>query len=179
MDKNLEFIKRGKLGCVFATYFAKNPNLIGWKRIVNPEILEIPSDAFILSLIFEGKTSSEVLEWCWQNGFYYEYVDDNLVGLRYKFPNGQVAWVQYFGPDSHVKTRQTPIAEIAFCVKIPSTAYFKTLKGNILHLANASVAGLSEVVCEDFWRKSFIRTKQILGHNPTIEQAAKTTFKLW
>ena len=41
MDKNLQFIRRGKTGCLFASILAKNPEKIGWKRILNPTTLEI------------------------------------------------------------------------------------------------------------------------------------------
>ena len=118
MDKNLQFIRRGKTGYLFASILAKNPEKIGWKRILNPTTLEIPEDANIVSFIFEGKDKEYVREWALMNGMYEDITSKNTIGLRIKTEEG-VSWVQYFGKDSHAKTRQTPNAELLFCVKLP------------------------------------------------------------
>lgn len=174
-DKNLQFIKQGKTGCVFATILARNPEKIGWKRIINPKSLIIPKDAMIVSYVFEGKTKEQVKKWAIENGMYEDITSKNTTGLRYKGDNG-VSWVQYFGSDSHVKTRQTPHAELLFCVKLPKKSYLKVGFKGVLHLAHASVEHLKENTLDAIWDACFKRTKKILGFTPTIKEAAKTTF---
>ena len=176
MDKNLEFIKKGKTGCVFATLMAKTPKSVGWERVFNPKELYIPKDAYIVSFIFEGKDKDQVKEWALENGMYEDITSKNTTGLRYKGKNG-ISWVQYFGQDSHVKTRQTPNAELLFCVKLPKKSYWKVGFKGVLHLAHASVEHLAEKTLDYIWDKSHKRTKQIIGYTPTVEEAAKTTFK--
>lgn len=174
-DRNLQYIRQGKTGCVFATILARDPDKIGWKRILNPKTLDIPNNAYIVSFIFEGKTKEEVFRWSLDNGMYLEATSANTNGLRYNGKNG-ISWVQYFGPDSHVKTRQAPNAELLFCVKLPKKYYLKVGFNGVLHLAHASVEHLKEKSLETIWKSCFARTKKILGFKPTIAQAAKTTF---
>ena len=174
-DQNLQFIKQGKTGCVFATIMARNPEKIGWKRIFNPETLEVPNDAMIVSYVFEGKTKEQVKQWAIENGMYEDITSKNTTGLRYKCENG-VSWVQYFGSDSHVKTRQTPYAELLFCVKLPKKSYVKVGFKGVLHLAHASIEHIKENTLDTIWNACFNRTKKILGYAPTINEAAKTTF---
>lgn len=172
IDENLKYIRKGKTGCVFATILAKNPEKVGWKRVFNPEKLEIPEDAFMVSFIFEGRDKEYVRNWALQNGMYEEKTSDNTIGLRYKN-----SWVQYFGQDSHVKTRQTPISELLFCVKLPKKYYYKVGFKGVLHLAHASIEHIKDNVLDFIWDRSFVRSKQIVGHKLGIEEAAKTTFK--
>lgn len=174
-DQNLQFIRQGKTGCVFATILSRDPDKIGWKRIFNPVSLEIPDDANIVSFVFENKSKEEVLQWAKQNGMYEDITSKKTTGLRYKNENG-VSWVQYFGSDSHVKTRQTPNAELLFCVKLPKKYYLKVGFENVMHLAHASVEHLKEKSLDVIWNSCFVRTKKILGFDPTIAEAAKTTF---
>lgn len=176
MDKNLQFIRRGKTGCLFASILAKNPEKIGWKRIMNPKELIIPSDANIISYIFEGKGKEYVRKWALENGMYEDITSKDTIGLRIKTEQG-VSWVQYFGQDSHAKTRQTPNAELLFCVKLPKKQYFKVGFKGVLHLAHASIEYLKEECLERLWQGSFDKTEKILGHKPTINEAAKTTWK--
>lgn len=176
MDKNLDFIRKGKTGCVFATIMARTPDKIGWKRIINPDKLYIPKDANIVSYVFEGKDKEWVKNWALKNEMYEDITSKNTTGLRYKGENG-VSWVQYFGQDSHVKTRQTPNAELLFCVKLPKKSYLKVGFKGVLHLAHASIEHLKDKTLDFIWDKSHERTKEILGFKPTVEEAAKTTFK--
>lgn len=176
MDDNLSFIRKGKTGCVFATILSKDPDKIGWIRVFNPLKLEIPQDAFIVSLIFQGWDKNSVKEWALKNGMFEEATSANSTGLRYRGENG-LSWVQYFGPDSHSLTRQSPHPELLFCVKLPIKYYHKVGFRGILHLAHASVEYIKENYIDTLWDKSFVRTESILGHKPTILEAAKTTFK--
>lgn len=176
MDINKKWMSNAKnIGCTFAALFAKNPESIGWKTIVNPQTLEIPEGAFIVSLQFPNKTKKEVFSWAIHNGFYVEWIDDNNSGLRYRLGDN-VSWVQYFGPDSHVKTRQAPIAELMMCVKLPAKYYLKVGFKGVLHLAHASIEGLKSIKVDKMWETSFKRTEKSLGHKPTIKEAAKTTY---
>jgi len=175
-DKNLKFIRQGKTGCVFASIMARNPDKIGWKRIFNPEKLTIPEGAYIVSFVFEGKDKKWVKNWALQNGMYEDITSKNTTGLRYKGKHG-VSWVQYFGQDSHVKTRQTPNAELLFCVKLPKKTYFKVGLKGVLHLAHASIEHIKEKSLDKIWESCHKRTQKILGKKPTVEEAAKTTFK--
>lgn len=176
VDCNLQHIKKGKLGCVFASLLAKDPSSVGWVRILNPRELEVPKDAFIVSYIFEGKNIEWVREWALNNGMYEEPTSENTTGLRLKCKEG-ISWVQYLGPDSHVKTRQTPNPELIMCVKLPTKYYYKVGFKGVLHLAHASIEHIRERHLKFLWDRSFVRTKEILGFKPTIFEAAKTTFK--
>lgn len=177
MDDNLKWISKGNTGCNFASVFAKNPESIGWVRIINPITFTIPEGASLLSMIFIGKTKKEVHQWALDNGFYNEKIADDLTGLRIKLGN-TISWVQYFGPDSHVSTRRTPHYELLLCVKMPAKYYFKVGFNGILHLAHASIEHIKETVIDKMWETSTKRTFKLLGYKPGIKEAAKTTFKL-
>lgn len=176
IDNNLKFIRQGKTGCVFASIMAREPEKIGWKRIFNPDSLVIPDDAYIVSYIFEGKTLEWVRQWALDQGMYEDITSKKTSGLRYK-GRDNISWVQYFGPDSHVKTRQTPVAELLFCVSLPKKYYSKVGFKGVLHLAHASVEFIKERALDRIWDSCFDRTKKILGFVPSVEEAAKTTFK--
>jgi hypothetical protein len=175
-DLNLNWIKLGHTGCNFASIFAKNPECVGWKRIINPLGFSIPEGCFILSLIFPDRDINFVRNWALNNGFFEEQVAEGLTGLRLKVPEG-ISWVQYFGPDSHVKTRQAPMPELLMCVKLPAKYYWKVGFKGILHLAHGAIDCIRSKVVDNVWDTSFKRTAKILGHKPTITEAAKTTFK--
>lgn len=175
-DQNLKFIRSGKTGCVFASIMAKNPDKIGWKRIFNPDKLIVPDDAFIVSYIFDNKSKEEVLNWALENGMYLDITSKKSTGLRYKGASG-VSWVQYFGQESHVKTRQTPNSELLFCVKLPKSMYLKVGFKGVLHLAHASVEHIKNDLLDGIWNACFKSTEKRLGYKPTVLEAAKTTYK--
>jgi len=125
---------------------------------------------------FNRKDIHQVREWALSNGFYIENVDDMYEGLRIK--SGLfTSWVQYFGQDSHVKTRQSPYSMLSFTCKLPAKYYTKVGFNGILHLAHASVAKIKEKASHVLWNQSVAKTKKELGFSPTIAEAAKTTFK--
>lgn len=175
IEENIEWIKSGAIGCTFASLFARNPDLVGWKFILAEEIFSAPDDCFILSIVFPNCEKKYVKEWALSNGFYLEQIDYRLTGLRYKFSDG-VSWVQYFGADASVKTRQCPNAMLTMCVKLPVKYYFKVGFKGLLHIAHASVKHLSDRVADVLWESSHRNTAKQLGHKPTIKEAAKTTF---
>lgn len=175
MDLNKKWMSTGKTGCTFAALFAKNPEKVGWVTIVNPDKFSIPPKCFILSIQFASKTQSEVIKWALENGFYLEDIGEGNKGLRYKIKDS-IAWVQYFGLDSHVKTRQSPVPELMMCVRLPKKYYFKVGFNGILHLAHASIQGLKDSISDKLWDTSYSNTKKRLGHSPTLKEASKTTF---
>lgn len=176
-DLNKEWMINSKnIGCTFAAMFSKKPESIGWVTMVNPNKLSVPEGAFIVSLQFPDLNKESVLQWALSNGFYLESLDEKNKGLRYKVDGKTIAWVQYFGPDSHVKTRQAPIPELCFCVKLPAHYFFKVGFKGVLHLAHASVLGIKPSKALKLWETSFKRTENSLGHKPTLKEAAKTTY---
>ena len=176
-DLNKKWMCNSKnIGCTFAALFAKSPEVVGWKTIINPDKLEIPKDAMIVSLQFtNGETKQDVMNWALSNGFFLEDIGEGNTGLRYKVGK-EISWVQYFGKDSHVKTRQAPIPELMMCVRLPKKYYWKVGFKGVLHLAHASIEGLKGIKVDKMWETSFKRTAKSLGHSPTLSEAAKTTY---
>lgn len=175
IQQNLDWFKSGKVGCTFASFFARIPESIGWKFVVDPEDMIVPPDCLLLSLVFPDLNQYYVRQWALQSGFYLENIDEGLTGLRYKFPDG-VSWAQYFGFDADVKTRQCPHPMLTMSVKLPPVYYAKVGFKGILHIAHASVKGISGYVANRLWDTSHENTARQLGYKPTIKEAAKTTF---
>lgn len=175
-DKNLKYIRQGKTGCVFASIMARNPKKVGWSRYFNPKNIIIGKDDYIVSYIFKGKDKEYVKNWALSQGMYEDITSKNTTGLRWK-KGDVISWVQYFGPDSHVKTRQAPEPELLFCVQLPKNYYNKVGFKGVLHLAHSSVSHIKENILDRIWESCFKRTEKILGYKPTIIEAAKTTYK--
>ena len=175
IDENLNWITSGKMGCTFAAYFARIPDSIGWKFVDGWGKMEVPEDCLMLSILFPGGTKETVREWALNNGFYVEEIEPGLEGLRYKFADG-VSWVQYFGQDAYVKTRQTPHPMLTMSVKLPAYYYAKVGFKGILHIAHASVKDMLESIQNRLWDTSISNTTKQLGHHATVKEAAKTTF---
>jgi len=175
MDKNLKWMQKGNLGCVFATYFSQNHDKYGWKRFLNPTELPDFQDYSSVSLIFEGFDLKQTRYWALQNGFYEEKINDECIGLRLKVGD-KVAWVQYFGQESHVKTRQTPYSELIFKVGNPIDTFHKVKVEEILHLAQMAINTSIKKFAESFWKKSFENTRKIIGRELGVKEAAKTTW---
>jgi len=175
IEENIAWIRSGKIGCTFATLFARNPEKVGW-RFYEKEI-GLPCNDLIVSVVFPNRTRNEVQEIALRSPYFYlEDLGEGLEGLRYKAKEG-VSWVQYFGPDSHVVTRQTPHPMLTWTNKLPAHIYAKTMVKGILHLAHASIAGLTAKAADKLWETSFIHTAKILGKKPGLAEAAKTTWK--
>lgn len=172
---NLDWMKSGKVGCTFASYFARFPESIGWQFQINPEHFFIPNDCLMLSIIFPNENKTTVKEWALNNGFYLEQIENGLTGLRYKNKEG-VSWVQYFGNDADVITRQCPYPMLMMCVKLPVKYYFKVGFKGILHIAHASIEKISWFVADRLWDTSHTNTTKQLGYPATIKEAAKVTF---
>lgn len=180
LDENKIWASKGHIGCTFASLFAKAPEKIGWETIqINSlsEELVIPKSALILSIQFpKDWTKENVREWSLLNNFYEEVITTDLVGLRYKV-NSLVAWVQYFGEDSHVKTRQAPIPELTLCLKLPAKYYWKVGFNGILHVAHASIQGLKDKIADKLWETSHSNTTKRIGHKAGTNEAGKVAWK--
>jgi hypothetical protein len=174
-EQTIKWIRSGKIGCTFATILAKNPEKIGWKFQINPSKLEWDQETYLLSIIFPEGDIHLVRNWALDNGMYLENIDDLYQGLRLKIGD-DISWVQYFGPDSHVLTRQSPYPMLNLCVKLPMVSYYKVGFKGVLHLAHASVGNFTKYISDKLWESSFRNTEKRLGHKPTIREAAKTTY---
>jgi hypothetical protein len=179
-ERNLEWIAKGNTGCVFATLFAKNPDCIEWNFYDHNEWkvkrLFDQLEGCVVSIIFpEDWDIYKVTSWAYTLGFFTEYTSDTTIGLRINCDEG-VSWVQYFGPDSHVKTRQAPVPMLMYTRKLNTSHYAKVGWKGILHLAHAWCGSIKNSVYDLLWNQSFHQTKKRLGHSPTIIEAAKTTF---
>lgn len=124
LSNQIAWIKSGKIGCSFASALVKEHDSIGWFFQLDPEKLIIPEGCSILSIIFPRENINNVRNWALDNGFYIEVLDDMYHGLRIKCGDN-ISWVQYFGPDSHVKTRQAPYSMLSFTCKLPAKYYHK------------------------------------------------------
>lgn len=175
VEEQIEWIKSGAIGCVFATALVTHAKEIGWTFQVAPLKLSIPNDCYVLSIIFPEGNAKTCREWALNNGFYIENVSELYEGLRIKLGES-ISWVQYFGEDSHVKTRQSTHPMLSFTVKLPPVYYVKVGFKGVLHLAHASVKRLTKRAADHLWNRSHEKTAEILGHRPTIREAAKTTF---
>lgn len=180
MDENKLWMSKGHVGCTFAALFAKAPEKIGWETIkidYSYNKLRIPKETFILSIQFPKHWSyKNVRGWAHMNGFEEELIDNEYIGLRYK-QNGLVSWVQYFGQDSHVETRRSPIPELCLCLKLPTKYYWKVGFNGILHLAHASVKGIKDKIADKLWETSHSNTTKRIGHKAGKQEAGKVTWK--
>lgn len=176
---NLEWIAKGNTGCTFATLFAKNPAIVGCKVMGEREYRKgnFSDDTLIISIIFNPELYDKdaIRAWALRNGFYVEMTSRNTEGLRIKCDEG-ISWVQYFGPDSHVPTRRTPLPMLMFTRKLGKSHYIKVGFNGLLHLAHAWYDKISDRVYDLLWERSYHQTKKKLGQSPDITQAAKTTW---
>ena len=174
IEEQIKWIESGKIGCVFASALVKQADKIGWNFVIAEDKLVIPKDTFILSIIFPNSNATEVRKWALKNRFYIENID-MYEGLRIKLGTN-ISWVQYFGPDSHVKTRQSPHCMLSFAIKMSVKSYWKVGFNGILHLAHASIKNLTAKKADTLWDQSIKKTAKELGHSPTLNEAAKITW---
>lgn len=179
---NREWIAKGNTGCTFAALFAKNPEVVGWKFIYYKDWERDKNiEGCLISIEFPPMEVTTIVrwyhirDWALVNGFYLEDTSEETEGLRILCPGG-VAWVQYFGPDSHVPTRRTPNPMLMFTARLGVGYYAKVGFKGILHLAHAFWDKISEKVYDLLWDRSYKQVEKKIGHKPTIKEAAKTTF---
>lgn len=179
VEENLKWLRKGSTGCTFATLFSKNPDEIGWKFFSYQDfpvyfpLLE--PQVNIVSIVFPEDWGRELVEeWASRNDFYTEMTSENTYGLRIKC-NDHTSWVQYFGKDSHVLTRRSPYPMLMYTNRLRHKFYPKVGWKGILHLAHAWSDRFTKSY-DTLWKQSYKQTKKLLGHTPTIKEAAKTTF---
>jgi len=181
IEENIAWIESGKIGCVFASALVKQRARIGWHFYSADWFMRefeghFSDKSYIISIVFPGYTIDRVRDFALNKmGMYIEDIEGMYEGLRIKMgPN--VSWVQYFGPDSHVKTRQSPHPMLSFTIKLPAHVYAKTMVKGIFHLAHASIEHFTAKKAHTLWEQSFAKTKKELGRSPNLAEAAKTTF---
>lgn len=174
---NLEWIRAGKTACTFATLFSKNPESVGWKFTTYDKFEKegAPQEPLLVSVEFPDWDKEKVRNWALVNGFYEESTGDETLGLRIDSEHGK-SWVQYFGPDSHVVTRRSPMPMLLYCRKLNKSYYVKVGFKGILHLAHAWYDKINERVYDLLWERSYKQTEKLIGHKPTIYEASKTTW---
>ena len=187
----LKWIQKGNTGCTFATFFSKIPEKIGWKFYTPDEwlarnLFQI-EDAHIVSICFpDDWRIDDIRNWTSKSNFYIETQDIGFInssgkrivveGLRLPLKQG-MAWVQYFGPDSHVPTRQAPQPMLLYCNKTGISYYWKVGFNGILHLAHAWKEGLlTKKKADTMWDRAHKQTKKKVGHELGLKEAAKTTW---
>lgn len=179
--KNQEWISKGHTGCTFATLFAKDPEKVGWRFFDWNQwqfLYSYGQLPLIVGIEFEKDgywNKDTVRKWAIDQGFWEEETSSKTTGLRIQCKEG-VSWVQYFGPDSHVVTRQAPNPMLLYTNKLGVKYYAKVGWKGILHLAHAWYDKISDRVYDLLWERSYQQTKKKLGHEPTVIEAAKTTF---
>lgn len=178
---NREWIMKGNTGCTFATLFSKTPEVVGW-RFLNPiqweHLLIYHQLPLIVSIEFpnDGYFNKDTIrKWALSAGFWEEETSDKTIGLRRQCEQG-VAWVQYFGPDAHIPTRQSPTPMLLYTNKLGLSYYTKVGFKGVLHLAHAWYDKISDRVYDLLWDRSYQQTKKKLGKTPDITSAAKTTW---
>lgn len=192
IEANKAWIASGAIGCVFASALVKNHEEIGWNffnRTLTDGRQRFPDDesftsSHIISLVFPDGDINTVRQWALRNGFYEKYIEElkddkgkwyDLIGLRLSQGTNE-SWVQYLGPDSHVKTRQCPYPMLMWTQKLPAHIYAKTMIKGVFHLAHASIRLFPEKAAHTLWDRSFVQTEKINGHKSNQWNAAKVTF---
>lgn len=193
------FYSRGDAGCIFAKLAARNPAKYGWDlqiATLTPEdIDQLSYDAIndpqvtTLSLLFPGihtyeqlKKLVETLELCTMIFLEMDAIDGDVRCLGFRAQVGDLkSWIAGFGPfDFFAQTRQAPYTELVFRVK-PRPDYEWVMKespSDVIHLADMHMHGLHQKAFVHIWNQTFVHTERILGHPPTLKNAAKTTLVL-
>lgn len=194
-----DFFRKNKAGCLFAAIAAKDPTRYGWvQRIISPkaDLIDAAVERAVrgkkttmLSLVFPtvnttGKlihlievlcsTRTIMLE---QN---LEFDASRCLGFRASIGDLS-SWISGFGPFKFFpNTRQAPYTEIAFRVK-PRPSFKWVMKESppgVIHLADLDMRGMADAMFRTVWRATMERTARLLGHNPDLRSAAKTTFAI-
>ena len=195
----IAFFRNNDAGCAFAAYAARAPNEFGWfhqvlavdSATIDGAIRRAISDSKIStqSLIFPTVQDIEALLRLIETfiqceelvvGQDVQYDGFRCIGFRVHV-GSDISWVSGFGPYTFFpKTRQAPHTEIIFRTKI-RPAYdwvMKEAPAGVIHLADMEMRGLSNEDFRRMWRSSHERTAHIIGHEPNLLSAAKTTFSI-
>jgi hypothetical protein len=134
-------------------------------------------DVNVVSISFpKDWTKEQVRKWATGLNFYLEEHTEGMEGLRIQTKQGE-AWVQYFGPDSHVKTRQSPSPMLLYSNKTGVSYYWKVGFNGVLHLAHTWAEGiLSKKQADTMWKQAHVQTQKKIGYELGKAEAAKTTW---
>jgi hypothetical protein len=180
---NMEWIAAGNTGCTFATLFSRKPESVGWQHMSMEQYEKVLHDHklatyLLVSIEFPSDWNNKMVrEWAKKYKHFFEVdVDSECIGLR--IGAGKITtWVQYFGPDSHVVTRQTPNPMLMYTRKLNPLGYVKQVGfSGVLHLAHAFGKHLTQKMSDVLWHRSYEQVRKKIGHAPTIKEAAKTTW---
>lgn len=197
IDAQVEFFRKGRSGCTFAAYAARDPEFYEWHHVVvgsdaYGEIEDIIATAIAdenistLAMVFPEVDSEEKLDGLLPqlNGqilFLHHTLDtDGNRCFRFRARVGaDESNVSGFGPFPWMPlTRQTPYTGLVFRVG-PRPDYDWHLKDpveGIIHVADMDMKGMPDRTLRRMWRSSFLGTAGILTKEPDEESAAKTTF---
>ena len=199
INAQLEFFKKGKTGCLFAAYAARDPKRFEWKfsiSDINPGNIEkIIQDAITApdistqSIIFPTVLTLENLKYLLRSFSSVpslsleqceEYLGAMCLGYRIKV-GSLTSWVTGFGGfDFLPKTRQSMFTEITFRSKHrpPYEWVMKEAPPNVTHLADMEMKGMNENQFKSLWYGSFAKVEEVLGEKPDLRSASKTTFAI-
>lgn len=203
-EAQFDFYRRNRAGCLFAAIAAKHPMRYGWVQKVLPPregaIDKVIEQAIgdravtMLSLIFPAiNTPRSLIDlihtlrkcrlvYLEQNHL---FEDSRCFGFRARVDDLS-SWISGFGPFSFFPvTRRAPYTEVTFRVK-PRPNFKWVMKKSppgVIHLADLDMLGMADAMFRTVWRATLKRTAQLLGHEPDLRSAAKTTFsvptKIW
>lgn len=198
-EAQFDFYRRNKAGCLFAAIAAKHPMRYGWiQRVLPPRegaidkaIEQAMGDRSVtmLSIVFPAiNTPSSLIELIYTlRECRLIYLDQNDVfedcrclGFRARVDDLS-SWISGFGPFTFLPvTRRAPYTEITFRVK-PRPNFKWVMKKSppaVIHLADLDMLGMADATFRTVWRATLKRTAQLLGHEPDLRSAAKTTFSV-
>jgi len=198
----------GQNGCIFALLSARRAEELGWQQfVVTDKISTIDSkvlrriEAFIrkaitnrncevVSLLFSNVTEPQELVDLIRILLTSDLINlesedeiNEVVTLAIRVPlenNSVQSWAMAFGPfDFFPQTRKGPITELAIRVKTKPEKQFHRLSkdSDAAHLADLPV-DYPDKIMERIWNNTLKRTRLILGEEPNIHSAAKTTFNI-
>lgn len=197
IDAQMEFFRKGKSGCSFAAFAARDPKHFEWHhRVVLPDqyatVQAIVAEAILddevstLALVFPDVDTDEKLDEILPvlNGdfLFLHHCLNTEANCCFRFRarvGDDEAFVSGFGPFDYMpKTRRTPYTSLIFRVspRPEYDWYLKPPEQGIIHVADMDMKGLADRTLHRMWRSSFLGTNGILGHEPDDESAAKTTF---
>ncbi len=197
VQRQLEFFSQRKAGCLFAAIAAGDPGHYGWRfrvletdvNAIDGSITEAIDDPAVttLSLLFPHlSTVDSFLDFVGSLKESKMLILDEqaecqgMICLGFRARIGELrSYVTGFGDFPFLPmTRRAPSVELTMRVK-PRPPYEFVLKESpkdIVHLADLDMLGFSREKLEALWDGSFVQTKRVLGADPDLRSAAKTTF---